>query len=64
MSLHCKDFVTSFERVVIKLKIVKYYTWNSEYLKLGSIFTIIQLYIEIYVYINILAIKILSTPTA
>ena len=43
MPLHCNNFVTSAERVVIKLKIVKQFTWNSVYLKLGCIFTIIQL---------------------
>ena len=43
MPLHCNNFVTSVERVVIKLKIVNSFTWNSEYLKLGCIFTVIQL---------------------
>ena len=43
MPLHCNNFVMSVERVVVKLKIIKQFTWYSEYLKLSCIFTIIQL---------------------
>ena len=41
--LPCSDLVTSVDGVVIKLKIVKLFTWNSEYLNVVLFFTIVQL---------------------
>ena len=43
MSLHCNDFVTSVERVVIKLKIVKYLRETLSTRNLIVPFTIIHL---------------------
>ena len=64
MPLHCTDFVTSVERVVIKLKIVKYLhetlsTWNLVvFLFLVVTWLCIYIYICIYICIYIYTIYI------
>ena len=61
ITLHCNNFVRSVDEVAIKLKTVKLFTWNSEYLKLklsciqlnGSIVYDIMILFNIYIYIYI-----------